>query len=225
MATIGESMQMYYKEKYGVNSHILRLPYIQNIHTQRRIINEVNIIFLGNLYSSETLNKFLMVIDRWSRYNHDYSITIYAATHSHLTNSYSRIKIINLGWIGEKKLHRVLDKCHLAYLPYKFGNKYRHQFKYSFPSKAGMYISSGLPIFFHGPDYSSFNTFLEKYSVGLSCCSMAEIDIINSFEKLITNKLAYEEYQNECYRAYREEFSNRVFGNKLITLFSNNTNV
>ena len=92
--------------------------------------------------------------------------------------------------------------------------------KYAFPGKAGFYVTNNLPIFFHGPLYSSFNKFNEKYKIGLCCDSFDPEDISINLERFITDKTFYGQCQTNSKTAYDEEFSNQVFEERVLEYFN-----
>ena len=55
--------------------------------------------------------------------------------------------------------------------------------------------------------------------MGVSCDSIVEKDIIRKFQILIDNKEFYKKNQNECVRAYKNEFSEEVFEERINRLF------
>ena len=77
----------------------------------------------------------------------------------------------------------------------------------AFPSKIVTYLALQIPIFFHGPDYSSINTFLNEYPCGISCNSLAKDKIITDLEQLIFDHNFYDDCKKYCTKAYQEEFS------------------
>jgi hypothetical protein len=224
MVTIGESMQILYRDEFNMPSTILRLPFERNQFTHNNISDRtINIIFLGNIYAKDEFIQFLKVIDSYAYKLNNKKITINIASHKPIRMHLLNIRINNLGWLSEQELAPYLSKSHIAYLPYKFDVKYKDQMKYSFPSKAGLYITYNIPILFHGPSYSSFNIFLKKYRVGVSCSSLEENDIYNATSELINNELLYSECQSQCKNAYDKEFSNNVFEDKINDIFTINS--
>ena len=221
MVTIGETMRDLYKDKFNIDSIILRLPFNRAQNNPVKIIkNEINVIFVGNVYAKTELECFISAMDIFLSSSTKFSINLFIATHKPINVKTEYVNIINLGWVSEEILISYLQKSHIAYLPYKFDIKFDHQMKYAFPSKSGQYITYNLPIFFHGPQYSSFNHFLDKYEVGISCNSLLYSDIIKVFKIMLNDRIFYSHCQNECNRAYEDEFSEKIFSNKVKTLFS-----
>ena len=124
-----------------------------------------------------------------------------------------------LGWVNEKILGKQIEDCHISYLPYIFDSKFEHSMTYAFPGKAGYYISNNLPIFFHGPIYSSFNFFLKTNSVGVSCSSLELNEIVTSISELINDIEKYQVFQKNIDRAYALEFSQDRFDRKVNEIF------
>jgi hypothetical protein len=91
---------------------------------------------------------------------------------------------------------------------------------YAFPGKAGFYIANNLPIFFHGPSYSSFNTFLTKFEVGISCDSMDPDIISRELNRFISDSSFYSMCQDECKKAFSMEFEHEIFVKRVKEFFS-----
>ena len=70
--------------------------------------------------------------------------------------------------------------CDFAYLPYWFDGDFRDSVRLCFPTKLGTYLSSGVPILYHGPRNSSPTQFLERYPAGVCCHSNARSEIIDA---------------------------------------------
>ena len=220
LATIGESMHDLYFTKFNIDSIILRLPLKRSKQRSLKIINrKINIIFLGNIYAKKELTSFIKALDVFLSQEREFTINFYIATHKPINTRCNLLNCVNLGGMPTEELSTYLEECHIAYLPYKFDLKFKHQMKYAFPNKSGQYINNNIPIFFHGPSYSSFNKFLERFLVGVSCDSIVEKDIIRKFQILIDNKEFYKKNQNECVRAYKNEFSEEVFEERINRLF------
>lgn len=220
LGVAGETMKEYFKKEHNIESVILR-PSIKKYSEckHKAIDSSFNIFFAGNIYAKKELNSFLNALIYLS--NHDKKITIYFATHQQINFKTDNIRIINLGWRKEIELYQYMNICHIAYLPYKSENKFMHSMKYAFPGKAGFYIANNLPIFFHGPSYSSFNTFLTKYQVGVSCDSMEKSIIIDHLKMFINNKKFYTLCQTECFNAFKAEFDYSIFEKKVASYFKN----
>ena len=222
LAVAGETMQEYFKTNFNIDSIITRPSYINySSNPIKKIEETLNIFFSGNLYAQKEMDSFLNALPLFKKNNPEVNINVYIASHRRINFKSNQINIINLGWITEEKLIEFMKKCHISYLPYKSEPEFMHSMKYAFPAKAGFYITNNLPIFFHGPAYSSFNTFLKKYQVGVSCDSMSDSIISTTLEHFIYNSEFYSICQKECFRAYNNEFNIKIFNERVFQLFCN----
>ena len=218
----GETMQDYIKKEYDVNSIILRPSYSKYSSCgEKNIADEFNIFFSGNIYAQKEFTAFLSSLALLKSQNPRLTINMYIATHRRIHRTIEGVNVINLGWMNEDDLCYYMEKCHISYLPYKSEHAYRHSMKYAFPGKAGFYISNNLPIFFHGPEYSSFKTFNKIYQIGMRCDSFKATVIVRSLERFISDKNYYDLCQANCNKAHYKEFRTRVFRERVAELFSN----
>tara|TARA_R110002051_G_scaffold325568_1_gene428960 strand:- start:10057 stop:11223 length:1167 start_codon:yes stop_codon:yes gene_type:complete len=217
----GETMQMYVNKNFQINSTIVRPSYKLFTEDKQKLIKkDFNIFFSGNLYAKNEAKIFIKALSAFAERNEQLNIVMYVASHIKLNSSSEKVRIKNLGWIDEEKLKKYMRLCHVSYLPYKFEAEFAHSMKYAFPGKAGFYISNNLPIFFHGPEYSSFNTFLKDFKVGVSCSSLNELKIAKKLELFIQNSDFYAECQKQCEISFHKEFTTKVFTERINNLLS-----
>lgn len=68
------------------------------------------------------------------------------------------------GWMEQDEMIRELaSETDLLYCPYWFSPEYEDPARLSFPSKLSTYLTTHVPVLFHGPDYASPRKFLEKH--------------------------------------------------------------
>ena len=209
----GETMNDYIKENFKKPTSIIRLGYEPNFNKHRNIYNKINVFFAGSVYAKKEFESFVNALNILANKYNDYIITFTIATKYRLKTDSDSIKIKNLGWVDEQELIRVMQDAHIGYVPYKFDKRYSTQMKYAFPNKAGFYLSSGLPIFFHGPQYSSMSQFFEKYECGIHCASLKKDDIISHLEKILFDKTFYNKCLVNAKIAYNNEFTIDVMKN------------
>ena len=221
LGVAGESMRNYFYNNYNINSTLLRPSYKQfsNVHS-KKIENHLNVFFAGNTYAKTELINFIKALEIFALKS-NLNVTFYLASHGEYTTKSELLKIINLGWIPQLKLKEYMDISHIAYLPYKFEEKFKHQMSFAFPGKSGFYISNNLPVFFHGPTYSSFNQFLSDFAVGLSCCSLDPEIICSKLNEMIESNENYQNFQKNCLQAFGEKFSTKIFSSNVLSFFKN----
>jgi hypothetical protein len=221
LAVAGETMQGYFKSNFNIDATILRPSFSNFSQKSNKKINEcMNILFAGNIYANKEMKYFLQSLLFFASTNKNIKVNYFIAAHRSFKVQSDLISIINIGWVKEDLLNQYIEKCHIAYLPYKSEHKFMHSMKYAFPAKAGFYISKKLPIFFHGPSYSSFNTFLSKYEVGISCDSFDPKVLSNKLTRFVSDPSFYLKCQRECQRAYEVEYDNKIFSKRVQKFFA-----
>ena len=220
LGVAGETMRDYFYKNYNINSTLLRPSYEQfsNVYP-KKIENNLNVFFSGNTYAKNELLKFIQALEIFCNQS-KLTVTFYLAAHSSFSSNSNKLIINNLGWVSQKKLKYYMDISHIAYLPYKSEIKFKHQMQYAFPGKSGFYISNNLPVFFHGPKYSSFNYFLSKHTVGVSCDSLDIETISLKIHELVNNKILYLNFQKACFNAFQKKFSKEVFSKNISNFFN-----
>ena len=216
-----ETLQMFVNKSFQLNSTIVRPSYkLFTENKQKLIEKDFNIFFSGNLYAKKEVKIFIKALSVFARKNKELNIVMYVASHIKLYSNSEKVQIKNLGWIDESELKKYMGACQVSYLPYKFEKEFAHSMKYAFPGKAGFYISNNLPLFFHGPEYSSVNTFLKTYNVGVSCSSLNEFEIVKKLETFILEPKFFAECQKQCETSFQREFTAEIFTERIKKLFS-----
>lgn len=217
LGVAGETMHQFIKASFNIESIILRPSFEKFSKAHPKILdNEFNIFFAGNTYAENELKVFIKALEHFASTS-TITLKFYLASHRSYSSKSQKLQIVNLGWIQQEKLIEYMEKCHIAYLPYRSEPKFMHQMKYAFPGKSGLYISNNLPIFFHGPSYSSFNTFLTNYRVGISCDSLDPIILSNKIIQFITDASFYLTCQEECQKAFVTEYDKKVFSKRVMS--------
>jgi hypothetical protein len=87
---------------------------------------------------------------------------------------------------------------------------------YTFPWKVGLYLRSGVQIFFHGPSYSSFYRFRNRYMVGSVCNSLDQIEIKKEINKILMVKNITILFVIIVQRPFTQDLVARCFTKKLL---------
>jgi glycosyltransferase involved in cell wall biosynthesis len=219
-----EAMENYIKSNFNKETSILRLGYEPNINNKRvfnKINDEINVFFAGSVYAQKEFEIFINALSVFSSDHPEYILNLKIATTHSIKSKPGNINIINLGWMEEKDLIKHMQDAHIGYIPYKFDKKSTMQMTYAFPSKTGFYLSTGLPIFFHGPQYSSMSKFLEKYPCGVHCESMDVENVVVNLEKIIFDAEFYKQCIYNGVEAFNKEFSLTIMSNNFNKLIDN----
>jgi len=224
--TASEAMDNYIKTNFNKKTAILRLGYENNCRNRSLIKTtkkEIKIFFAGSVYAKSEFGIFIEALKKLIEIKRDFNIILITATNYKVKSNHGGINIKELGWLDEKELISIMKASHIGYVPYKFDEKNRHQMSLAFPSKIGFYLSTGLPVFFHGPDYSSFMQFFEKYKCGVHCTSM-DVDVIaRQIEQVLFNEEVFSKIIKETRKAFENEFSLQVLEHNFRKLINDNT--
>jgi hypothetical protein len=123
-----------------------------------------------------------------------------------------------MGFRDQKSVIAELADCHVAYLPYWFDENRALSVRTCFPDKLGTYLTSGLPIFFHGPKQSTPADFFAGYPVGRTCHSLDKNAILETLNQLISDETCRDAAWEARNRALKEQFSLATFRSKIARL-------
>lgn len=229
LAVASEGMSAEYKDRYGVEGIALVRPIrseqIRQIRSRpvAKEDSEIVIGFSGSLYSKNEFAAFWEALS-----SVDWKIDGKRVTFKVLSNYFffpqefeqrhSSIQL--LGFRDQDAVVEELARCHIAYLPYWFDESRALSVRTCFPDKVGTYLTSGLPIFFHGPKLSTPADFFAKYPVGKACHSLEKKEILETLSALITD----ESFRNAAWdarnQALEKEFSLPSFRTKIANLLA-----
>jgi hypothetical protein len=218
----GETMQNYIQNTFNIDSIIIRLWYnkVSSKQPKRVVDGQINVFFGGSIYAKKEFYRFLKALDLFLKNNKKYKLNFLIASRKKINYSPLCYKITELGWLKEADLREYMNDSHFSYLPYIFDSNQEHSMSYAFPVKAGFYIQNNLPIFFHGPAYSSFNTFLKSYKVGVSCGSLEVNEIVESISDLVTDdKDCFSLFDNAIDTAFQKEYTKEQFDKRVQEVF------
>jgi glycosyltransferase involved in cell wall biosynthesis len=210
LAGPGISMAKYLKKEYNkdsvIFSSILENNLIPTIKKDSISLNQITFGFAGSLYAKEEFAQFTLALSKFALKYKTHNISLLVISDKKPLEI-DNVNIEFFNWTTPKKVLQILSKADIGYLPYRFDEKYEKQMRFAFPSKIISYLALQIPVFFHGPDYSSVNTFFTEYTCGVSCNSLFSDEIIKNLERLVFNSDFYEDCKQICSKAFREEFS------------------
>ena len=146
----------------------------------------------GQFYASDAWSALVEALDGcgWVVAGRPIVVNVYGASSppERLDETKVRIK----GWYSQADLVEAIHReCDICYCPYPFAEDMREVAEFSFPSKVVVYLASGRPIMFHGPDYSSPGKYLAQRSAGVTCGSREAHRILAALEHLIVDTADY----------------------------------
>ncbi|HEY9870017.1 MAG TPA: hypothetical protein V6D08_12700, partial [Candidatus Obscuribacterales bacterium] len=87
-----------------------------------------------------------------------------------------------------------------------------------FPNKLSLYLSAGLPIFYHGPEDSSVHRFMEKYPVGVSCSAVDVTALATAIADTVTDASLVERAAEARQAAIEQELGSQPSSQRLARL-------
>ena len=215
----GEGMKEMYHQLNIDATEILRVPFenrLGRINNNSKNANKITIHFAGSMYAKDAFLVFIESLEIIAKTMGDTEFNIIVATQNKIILPKGNITITQTGWLNEERLRESIVNSDFAYTPYSFKKKQKHQMTYAFPSKIGLYVSNGLPVFFHGPSYSSVYKFIEENKIGVNCLNNDVANVVKSLKQMIDIiQLKKGDIEKNLVSTYIKEFSLDIFTSKL----------
>lgn len=183
---ISNNMQEDYEKKYNLDSLVVRHGIsTKNISINNKLDDHINIAFAGSLYCKKEWNSLIDALSsvNWKLQGKD--VYIHHIGTFPLYGAKKDPHIIFHGLKSFDETIKLLSSMHIGYLPYWFSKKFKIAATTSFPGKMSAYVTAGLGIFHHGPDYTEVTKFLKEYPVGFACHSNNSDEIIQRLSSLL----------------------------------------
>lgn len=232
LAVASDGMRREYKSRYGVDGIPLFRPVrkeqvrLQRSKSLKESDLQIVIGFSGSLYAKK---EFAALFEALSSV--DWNVAGKPVVFKVLSNyfffpqdfaqQHSSIQL--LGFRDRQSVVEELSKCHAVYLPYWFDESRALSVRTCFPDKLGTYLTSGVPIFFHGPAVSTPADFFLQYPVGKTCHSLETKDILETLHALVTDESFRHEAWKARNKALQTEYSLDSFRAKIARLLDVST--
>lgn len=227
LAVASDGMREEYKSRYGVDGIPLIRPIRRSqIRDDRSIAFSdcdlsLTIGFCGSLYAKR---EFAALFEALSSV--DWKIAGRPVTFKVLSNYFfiphdfeqRHLSIQLMGFRHQDAVVEELSKCHVAYLPYWFDEARALSVRTCFPDKVGTYLTSGVPIVYHGPKKSTPSDFFAKYPIGLPCHSLDTNEILSVIDRMVTDENLRDAAWKARNIALEREFSLSSFRSKIAQL-------
>ncbi len=210
-----QEMQREYENIHNVKSVVM----IHGIHPDMRkppkkepaSVDRFVIAFAGNLYAVREWQILLSALDSlgWRINGRQVKIILLGNHDEFLYSDKKHVEYLGFRPIGEAI--DLMSRADIAYLPYWFDESYRLATRLCFPNKITTYLAAGIPILFHGPEYSSVTSFFRRFHVGLCCNSLEQSVIIECLRRFIVDKDLYSGATAAGQEALDQELDLRVF--------------
>jgi hypothetical protein len=113
--------------------------------------------FVGQIYAAKEITNLIRILVAMHG-----KITIHSFGHATIPEI-PNVSIITHGYVQNDQIINQIKYFDGALLPYPEGAKFNETSKLSFPSKAKLYISAGIPILSYCEANSGIHTFLTKF--------------------------------------------------------------
>lgn len=163
--------------------------------TSRHHDNKFVLGFAGQLYATAEWQALIRALNsvNWRIGNHEIILRLMGDINliSDAKTPNLPVNIEMLGWRSQSEVIKLLSESDACYCPYRFDKLHEDEARLAFPGKLTTYLSTGRPVFFHGPDYSSPGQFLAKHDAGILCHSLDTTEIIARLTALINDPARY----------------------------------
>lgn len=228
IAVASEGMKNEFRERYGVESIVM----IHGVHPlfwrkpslELKSKYEYTIGFAGSLYCKREWNALVSAICNLEKIE-GHKIRIRFIGRFPRFGALKEPLVDLTGVLSFQDALTALSKTDVVYVPYWFDRKYSYIVKTAFPSKLSAYVTSGIPIFYHGPIDSSPKHFMDKYPVGLCCHSLELEDIQKTLRSLLFEYDVRAQAGLEQQRALEEELGLECFLRRFATLLGIDRNL
>ncbi|MBA3992055.1 MAG: hypothetical protein C0469_00915 [Cyanobacteria bacterium DS2.3.42] len=123
-----------------------------------------------------------------------------------------------LGISTEAKTIEMLSTAQIMYCSQKFEPKFAEQTRTHFPPELSLLLRSGRPLVFHGPDYAAPVSFLKSQNAAVFChsCESIDVELYNSFDRLIFDLEHYDNIAANGLRAAQHELITSISEEQLL---------
>ena len=169
--------------------------------------DRLTIGFAGSLYAKAEWNSLVTAVSRsdWTIAGREVDIRFVGRFPR--MNARSNPRVHKEGNKSLAETVEILSSVDVLYLPYWFNPRFSCAVQTSFPSKLTAYAAAGPPILYHGPAESSVSDFLATYPLGLACHSLERRAILDTLERLATDREMLVRVQQARRAAMRADLS------------------
>lgn len=221
-ATSSDNMAEEYQRQYGHEPLVMLHGLARDVQRKgrhRRLDDRrLTIAMLGALYASDAVAAFIQALVAADWKIGERNVSLICMTREPPPGTDATMPVEHLGWIDQDDVVSTLDRADLAYVPYWFDERYSETVRLSFPSKVSAMAAAGIPIFFHGPAYSSVTRFLKKYPMGVACSSLDPADIVTQLEEFFSSPGRYAAAAVASETAFAMEMNHDVFRDRFMKL-------
>jgi len=177
--------------------------------------------FAGSLFGQDSFQAFIKALDSTNWIINDRPVRLIlvgALGFSVNMLAQKPAEIVLLGRHSQGETIDVLSRCHMLYLPYPMNQPFsKETIKVSFPTKLSTYVAANVPIFYHGPKFSSVGAFIENCPIALHCSETGAETILSKIRQLLVDEDLRESMRATQRIAFKEHFSQQQFRSKIVS--------
>lgn len=205
-----EGMAAMYLQRWGLDSLVLRQTIAPVSHAAARPRDAFVIALCGTMIVPAEFRAFLDAMDLlgWQVDGRPIEFLWIGKAHGHQGKLPAQVKVT--GWVSHTRSLELLSHVDLGYSGLWFDPARRPLVESSFPSKIISYISAGVPVFYHGPEYGTPAHFMRAFPVGFGCHDLEPAAIAKAIEHIVRSPNALGDAQNMAVRAVAAEFTPQI---------------
>ena len=205
-----EGMVAMYRERWGLDSSVLRQTIVPAIHPAKRASEAFVIGLCGTMIVPTEFRAFLEGLDLlgWEVDGRPIEFLWIGEPRPDQRELHPRIR--STGWVSHARSLELLSKVDLGYSGLWFADERRPWVETSFPSKIISYLSAGVPVLYHGPAYGTPAKFMDAFRVGFGCHVLEPESIAETVAGIVRAPEALDVARDEAARAIQREFTPEV---------------
>ena len=176
--------------------------------------------FCGQVYASAAISALFDALAKadWKLKGHEIVFKLFG--YSLEFHRHQKMNVHFKGYHAQAETIEELSQCDLLYCPYLFGDDERVVAETSFPAKLTTYMSTGVPVFFHGPAYSAPSEFLLSGDAAYQCGSLDPNDVLANLERILEDPIRYKTIAKNSRKLFAAELTTDVLSAKVKRFFA-----
>ncbi len=100
-----------------------------------------------------------------------------------------------VGVTSRERTEQILSSAQIMYCSQRFEPKFAAHARSHVPPELSLFLKSGRPLVFHGPDYAAPVELLKSKNAAAFChsCELVNVELYNCFDRLLFDKEYYAE--------------------------------
>ncbi|MBK8091124.1 MAG: glycosyltransferase family 4 protein [Verrucomicrobiaceae bacterium] len=159
---ICEEMGQEYNQRYGFRPYLIHTDGVSEAAATAYLppAKDIRVYFMGMMNQPyvanvRVLEQALEIVRSTGRFNPSLTLRTQGLASGHPLTTI-------LPFASKEVVEREMADQHLLYLPLPFGKEFRALGQLGFSTKMISYLASGMPIMYHGPDYTAAGRYLER---------------------------------------------------------------